>query len=187
MHDAAHILLLYIVIPAWLLAGLADWWCHRVTQMATTSGLKENIIHLLMFGQGALALLAGLFLEINAGVLLLLFMLLLHELTAIWDLNYAYPLRAIPPIEQHIHSFLEVIPFLAMALVCIIAWPQLGKLITGASDADFTLRWKSHPLPQLYLIGVLCAALLLDVVAYVEEFYRCLRVWRAARRTAKIS
>jgi hypothetical protein len=55
-----------------------------------TSGTRESILHLLMFTEGGIALLAGLFLEINAAILLLFFALLvLHEFTGIWDLEYA--------------------------------------------------------------------------------------------------
>jgi hypothetical protein len=38
--------------------------------------------------------------------------LILHEATAIWDVHYAYEKRIVTPIEQHVHSFLEMPPLM---------------------------------------------------------------------------
>jgi len=39
---------MYFVIPVWLAAGIADWFCHRRSNISTTSGAKESFIHLLI-------------------------------------------------------------------------------------------------------------------------------------------
>jgi hypothetical protein len=49
----------------WLLAGVADWACHRRTGLERTTGVKESLLHLLMIAQVGLGVLAVLFLEIN--------------------------------------------------------------------------------------------------------------------------
>jgi hypothetical protein len=66
MSDPIQIVLLYFVMPVWFLAGVADWLCHRATDIEHTAGAKESIIHLLMFAEIAIPLLGCLFLEINA-------------------------------------------------------------------------------------------------------------------------
>jgi hypothetical protein len=60
--------LLYFILPLWPAAGFADWLCHHASQIESTSGAKESLIHLLMFAEVGVALLAGLFLQINTGV-----------------------------------------------------------------------------------------------------------------------
>ena len=60
------------ILPIWVLAGVADYFWHRRTRIATTSGTEESISHALMITEMAPAVLAALFLEINAGVLALI-------------------------------------------------------------------------------------------------------------------
>ncbi|HEU5047257.1 MAG TPA: hypothetical protein VFT64_05365 [Rickettsiales bacterium] len=177
MSNPADIILLYALIPVWLAVGVLDWWCHKKAGIEHTSGTRESILHLLMFIEAGIALLAGLFLEINALVLaFMLVLLMLHELTAIWDLEYADPRRKITTLEQHTHSFLEVLPFMAFSLLCCIYWEQFSALIgTGDATADFSLHWKRHALPQFYVIAVLVCAALIDMGVYIEELYRCLK------------
>ena len=54
-------------LPAWLLAGFADWLCHRRSKIEITSGSRESAMHLLLHLEIAAPLLAALWLEINAG------------------------------------------------------------------------------------------------------------------------
>jgi len=111
-------LLMYFVLPLWLAAGFADYLCHRAAHIERTSGWKESLLHLLQFGEMALPILAALFLEINAGVVLLMIVcLLLHEATAYWDVSYATSTRKVAPVEQHVHSFLEILPLTDRALL----------------------------------------------------------------------
>jgi hypothetical protein len=61
------------------------------------------MLHLLQFAEMAVAVLAALFLEINALVLLIMLVcFVLHEATALWDLSYASARREVTPIEQHV-------------------------------------------------------------------------------------
>jgi hypothetical protein len=81
MHaDVTQNVLMYFVLPLWLAAGFADWLCHRASNIATTSGAKESVIHLLMFAEMGVPIVAAIALEINALVFAVMIVcFLLHE------------------------------------------------------------------------------------------------------------
>jgi hypothetical protein len=173
MQEPARLLLMYAVLPLWVVAGLADWWCHRATDIAHTSGLKENLLHLVMFGEIGAGMFAVAFLEINAAVLLIvLAVFVVHELTVYRDLHYSTPLRRVGPFEQMVHSVLEILPLLSLALLVVIAWPELN---------DWSLRPKTQPLPTGYLIGAAALVLLFNGLPLLQETRAC---WKA-RATAR--
>src|SRR5690348_15812414 len=88
--------LMYVVLPVWLAAGVGDYACHRATHIERTSGLLEAVLHLLQFCLVGAPLLAVLFLEVNAGILLLMLAgLVLHQATALWDVRYANSTRRV--------------------------------------------------------------------------------------------
>ena len=66
LSDPTVLILMYFVLPLWLVAGFADWLCHRASHIETTTGAKESLIHLLMFTEVGIPLLAAMFLDINA-------------------------------------------------------------------------------------------------------------------------
>ena len=68
MAETARHLLMYGLLPLWIAAGLADWACHRRTGIERTSGLKENLLHLLMFGEIGVGMAAVALLEINGHI-----------------------------------------------------------------------------------------------------------------------
>src|SRR5688572_5512543 len=41
--------LVWVLYPAWLLAGAADYLCHRRTDIAHTSGVIESVLHVAQF------------------------------------------------------------------------------------------------------------------------------------------
>jgi hypothetical protein len=177
LDQPSILILAYGVIPLWLAAGFADWCCHRASHIETTTGAKESFIHLLMFSEVGVPLLAGIFLEINAGtILLMFFVFLLHEATALWDVSYAITVRVVTPIEQHVHSFLEMMPLLAIACVLVAHWVQALALIDlGVEHPRFTLSLKAHQLPTSYTATLLGAIIVFEVLPYLEEFRRGLR------------
>jgi hypothetical protein len=177
LADPVLVILLYFVLPLWFAAGFADWLCHRAAKIEATAGAKESLIHLLMFGEMAIPLLAALFLEINALIIVLMVVAFLaHEATALWDVSYAVTHRVVSPFEQHVHSFLEMLPLMAAAFVTVLHWPQFLALFgLGSETARFDLTWKRTPLPVAYVATVLIAALLLEALPYLEELRRCLR------------
>ncbi|KKJ01741.1 diguanylate cyclase, partial [Burkholderia gladioli] len=50
----------YGVLPVWLAAGLADWWCHRRSRIEATSGLRVSLLHLAQLAEVGIPLLAAL-------------------------------------------------------------------------------------------------------------------------------
>jgi hypothetical protein len=186
--DPTQTLLLYFIMPVWFLAGFADYLCHRATDIAHTTGPKESLLHLLMFGEIAIPLLMCLFLEINALVFaVMIAAFIAHEATALWDVSYAIDKRYISPFEQHVHSFLEMIPLMAGSFIVVLHWPQFIALFGfGNEDARFDIAWKSEPLPLTYIFAVLGAALLFEFLPYLEELWRGLRAAKVkmAGRTA---
>ena len=131
--------LMYVVVPAWLLAGLADYYCHRATRIENTSGVAESLLHLLQFTLVGVPLLAALFLEINATVLLVMLAgLVLHQAAAVWDVRYANARRRIAPTEQHLHGVLEMAPAIATAVVIMLNWSDFLSLL-GIGQASFRL------------------------------------------------
>jgi hypothetical protein len=179
--------LMYVVMPTWLLAGLADYFCHRSARIEQTSGVFESLLHLLQFTQVGIPMLAVLFLEINAAVLLIMLVgLLLHQATAIWDVRYANGTRRVAPVEQHVHGVLEMTPAIATAIVAILHWPQFLSLF-GIGEARFVLELKQPPLPAWYLWSIMLSVLSFGVLPYGEELLRTLRargLTRARRMAA---
>ncbi len=174
--------LMYLVVPVWLLAGLGDWVCHRLARIETTSGVAESLMHAVQFALVGLPLLAVLFLEVNAAVLLAMLVgLALHQAVAIWDVRYANDTRRVTPAEQHVHGILEMAPAFATAIVVILHWPQFRSLLSGANEARFSLEPKHVSLPGWYLAAVLVGVVLCGVLPYGEELVRTAWAASAAR------
>ena len=182
MSDAAELVLRWGVVPLWILAGLADWWCHRRTAIERTSGWRENAFHWLLFGEAGVGLAATALLEVDAAVLMLVFAAFLaHELTTYIELRYTVPLREVRPLEQMVHSFMELLPLLLLALLAAMRWDEVLALF-GTGVPDLSLRAKEDPWPPAYLAGTALAVLLLNVLPMAEEGLRCWRAVRAHQR-----
>jgi hypothetical protein len=173
--------LMYFIVPGWALAAGLDYLWHRQTKIETTSGPKESITHLLMMGEAGIPLLAGLFLESNAGLLALMTAgMLLHQATVIWDVEYTASRRKIPPREQHTHTFMETLPFDILAVFATLHPEQFRSMLgLGREKPDFSLRLKKPGLPIRQIVGIFGAITLFVALPHVEEFWRC---WRAYRR-----
>jgi hypothetical protein len=180
--EAATILLMFVVLPVWILAGLADYFCHRATRIETNAGTPESVMHLLQLGLIALPTILALFVEINAGFFALAALaILLHHLVTYCDLRYAVRTRPIWPVEQMVHSFLELSPITAYGLLAVL-FPEQFLALNGLGPAvhDFAFHLKSQALPLWYVTGILAGSVLLDMFPYLEEFMRCLRTPRRA-------
>ncbi|WP_443049871.1 hypothetical protein [Streptomyces sp. NBC_00287] len=108
-----------------------------------------------------------------------------HEATALWDVRTAEDSgREVKPIEQHIHSFLESLPFGALAsLMCLHADQVTSLLRGGRGDPDaWRLVPRRRPLSPAYIAGLTAAIGTCVLLPYGEELVRCRR---AARRTRK--
>jgi hypothetical protein len=177
-------LLLWGLLPLWLLAGFGDWLCHRVHRIEHDAGTRESLLHWLMLLEMGPALAAALLLEVTAAVLALLFVLCVaHELTTWWDLRYASSRRRIPPVEQWVHALQLSLPWAGLVSLALIHRGQAAALL-GEGVPDWSLRPKQHPLPPAYLWGVALAGLLLVALPFAEETLRCRHAAvKAAQRT----
>jgi hypothetical protein len=184
IETAVRNLLMGGVMPLWLGAGLADWYLHRRTRIEETAGPRESLIHHLMFAETGVPVLLGLFCEVNAGVLATAYAATgAHWATAYWDQAYAEERRPVTPIEQQVHSVLEMSPLTAAFLLTALHWDQARALAgLGSSRPRFAIRLKRRdPLTAPARVGLLTAIGLLGVLPYAEELLRC---WRA-RPTAR--
>jgi hypothetical protein len=182
MPEAAVSVLLYFILPLWLAAGFADYLCHRAAKIELTTGYKESLLHLLMFSEIAVPLLAAIFLEINALIIAIMIAgFIAHQLTALWDVAFANDRRYVSPIEQQVHSFLELLPLAGMLIVIILNWPQFLSLWgLGGEAPRYALTLKPNPLPWTYVTAFLCAVLAFELLPYLEELIRGWRKRRAA-------
>jgi hypothetical protein len=138
----------YGMLPAWLAAGGADWLCHRRTGIAHTSGPRESVLHIALFLQIAVPALLGLWLQVNAALLALMALgVLAHMLTSWWDTSFAQPRRHIAPIEQQVHSWLEMLPLFALIVVSLLHLEQF-------TAPAWTLEARVAPVPGIWGVAV---------------------------------
>jgi hypothetical protein len=150
-------------------AGFADWACHRRTGIAITSGLRENALHWLMYAEIGAGMLAVALFEIDAAVLAIVAgVFVVHEATVYWDLDYSTMKRDVGPFEQMVHSFLELLPLLSLALLALIA-----------DREDWSLAPKRDAWPLAYVAAAAAASLLFNALPLLQETVSC---WRARRR-----
>jgi hypothetical protein len=177
-RDLIEGLMLYAVFPTWLIAGFADYLCHRKTDIEYTSGRAESLLHAAQYLEILAAVALGLFLEITTLVLLLMILLVVaHTLTAFWDVSFTEHRRDISPLEQHIHGYLEMLPLFALCLVAILSWESFAPLLTG-EFASFTIRSRAIPLPT-WVVVIVLGGLSLSGLAIAEE------LWRTSKKGAE--
>jgi hypothetical protein len=173
--SAPYLLLGLLVLPLWIAAGLADYFCHRAAQISKNSGTLESVFHLIQFSLVGLPVTIGLFFRSNAGFFLLCALcILLHHGAAYIDVRYANGTRKVTPLEQMVHSFLELLPITAFLLLATAEWSQFLAAVYGVEEAprfSFELRLMSAP----YIAAILSAAFFLNFIPYLEEFVRCVR------------
>ena len=168
MQSTATWLLMYAVLPLLIASGFADWVCHRATRIETTSGLTENAVHWLMLAEIGSALAAVALCEINGAVLAWsALMILLHEGTVWLELRYTVSRREVRPIEQVVHSFMELLPLVALALLFVIAAPGME------------LHLRRTPWPLGYAACAAVGMLLFNLLPMAGETLRC---WRSSSR-----
>ena len=172
--------LMYALLPAWFVPGVADWAMHRRTRIETTSGLRESLVHSLMMAEVGVPILGALTLRINRAVVAgMAVAAAAHEATAVWDVRLAYDSpREVRPAEQHIHSFLESLPWTALAAVACLHWDEIAR----PRDRGGVIGRKSPPLSRRYVGGIAAAIGAFVVLPYGEELTRCARAARQAPR-----
>lgn len=152
--------------------SLSSRRAHRIDEWG-----KKSLLHFLQFGEMAVAVLTAMFLQINALVLLtMLVCFVLHEATALWDVRYASATREVTPVEQHVHSFLEMMPLMGLVLIAALHWGQFLALFgLGNETARFDVAIRSGPPSWIYVGIILILVLLFEILPYLEELVRGLR------------
>ena len=169
---------LYVILPLWFVPGIADWVWHRRTKIEQTAGTFESLTHLFMQTSVGIPVVLTLFCDINALVITSMISgSVAHEGISFLDIRYAEGRREVPPIEQHTHSFLEMLPFMATLVVVCLEPRQFASIFRLSNERP---RWKLEPkrpaITLRYRVGILCAVALFVMVPYTEEFVRCFRI-----------
>jgi hypothetical protein len=114
----------------------------------------------------------ALFFEVTALLLALMILgVTAHWITSWADTAFAQPRRHIAPIEQQVHSWLEMLPVFALVIVVL--------LHPGAfTAADWGLRPRSPEMPG-NLRTVVLVALAAGVLPILEEWWRGVRASRS--------
>jgi hypothetical protein len=180
--NPAGVLLACVVLPLWLLAGLADWMCHRASAIEHSSGVAESRIHVLLALEIGAPLLLALWLEPNAFLFALATLgIALHAVTNALELRFVTARRDISPAEQQVHGLLEVLPLAALLLLASSHWPQFSALFGAGGEAPVLVPVRRHePLPSAAIAAVLLAILMFNALPLAEELWRCHRARRAA-------
>jgi len=127
--------LAYVIYLAWLGFGCLDFAIHRRTALPRTSGVRESALHglqLILVGTGVVLWAA--FDSSRAVVALVGCLAAAHVAAAYADTVVADHARRVTPLEQHVHSVLDIAPW---AFVGYIAW---------TAEPTWTLTWQPQPL-----------------------------------------
>jgi hypothetical protein len=167
-------MLLYGVFPLWLIAGFADYCCHRVTRIDRTTGRAESTLHIVQYLQIVVGVALALFFEVTSLVLVILVALaLLHLATGYLDIAYTTGRRYISPPEQHVHSHMEILPLVAAALAVLLHWDSFAAIF-GGDAASWSLARREQALPA-GPVAAIAVGVVLAGAAIAEEHVRCAR------------
>ena len=159
---------------AWLLAVSADFLCHRRTNLAHTSGLPESFLHLVQLALIGCGVVLALLFEMSQAVAAAMTALVAaHAVAGYIDTRCAYGRRDILPIEQHLHSVLDMAPAFALVAMVAATWP-------AAVRSNWAWDLRQPGLSATVWAGVLLPAIILCAVPALLEF-RAARAVRARR------
>ncbi len=161
---------LFVVLPAWLGPGFLDWIFHKRTRIEDpeNGGLPESLIHTVMFAEGGIPLVLSAAFEMNPLIISMMTgSAILHEVTAMADVRVAArSQRHLSQWEQHVHSFLEVMPFCVVPLMVLLHEPT-------TTSGSFVRR--SSALTKRDLLVTAAAITAFGLIPYAEEMLRCAR------------
>lgn len=165
--EVASWTLVYVGLLAWQVAGMLDFHLHRRTDLPHTSGLAESTLHLLQLGLVGSAILLAMLFEVRMPIIATMALLVLsHAFVGYADTRQAFGRRPILPLEQHVHSVLDMAPWIGLGLVIAWNWP-------ASISADWALNFRQPALPvPVWLLVMVPAALLCGLPGLLE--------WRAA-------
>ncbi len=159
----------WVVYPLWLLAGAGDYLAHRLTNIERTSGPRESWLHLAQFASIAIIFCSAVLLEMTVGVLAIMVVALIaHAALSLTDVSYTLGRRHISAFEQHVHGFMDVLPFVAVCLLALMHWETL--FLRDASGP--MLRWKESPLTSAEIGLLLGSFFVLAGGPLAEEWFR---------------
>ena len=175
--DAIRKWLLCAYLPLWFVPGVMDYFHHRKSAIERTSGARESLTHLAMFGVVGAPISLALFFEVDGFILGgSAFAAFLHEVLTVYDVAYANARRETSPAEQHVHSFLEVMPLVGAFLLAGTHPNAVADLRANPrSILRPKLARKRVPVPREYLIAFFAAVCAFIIAPYAEEFVRCYR------------
>ena len=156
----------------WTIAGRLDFVCHRRTNLSSTSGLAESRLHLVqlvLMGAGTVLVL---WLQATAALaVVLLAVVIAHAVAGYRDTRNAFEAgRTILPVEQHLHSILDIAPW--------VAWAAVAWRAASAPSIDWTLSVRSPAIAWTTWAMVLVPAAVLCVWPALIEYRAS---WRVAR------
>ncbi|OBU51720.1 hypothetical protein [Stenotrophomonas maltophilia] len=163
--SASAMMVLYVL---WLAAGTLDFHFHRRTDLPHTSGLRESTLHgvqLALVGTGVLAWL--LLADTRALAVLLAVLAAAHAIAGYLDTASADGRRRISPAEQHVHSVLDVAPWL------FVLW------VAHHAEPAWALQWRPAP-AQDWVLTLLPAMVV--ALSWLWELLHCLRADRSLSR-----
>lgn len=174
MPTAFETLYLFLLLPLWLAAGVADQLCHRGQRLEDNAGLREALLHLLMALQMAVLGAGVLLLQPNVGSLaLMLAACVAHEATTWVDLAHAETRRRVPWYEQAVHGWQQVLPWVIFG-----SYLAMEEATTPAlSRSVWLLQLKQPLLPAPWLPLLLAGAAVVGLGPVLNEAWRC---WRRA-------
>jgi len=165
--------LAYCAYLAWLAAGLADFLCHWRTDLPHTSGVAESASHLVqlaLLGAGVVLFLA--FEPGRLAVVLLLVLVVAHAVVGYVDTWIAFTRhRPVRPVEQHVHSVLDMAPIVGFAWIVVSGWPSLAS-------EGWVLEWRRPPFAAGLWAAVLGPPFVLCIGPALLEFRAA---WKAKR------
>ena len=184
--DLMRVYLLYVIFPLWLLSGVLDYGAHRKSKIEETAGTTESLIHLFMLLSAGAPVILGLLLEINSLVLAIMCgAFVAHDVASIVDGYYALPRRKFTGAEQHIHSYMEGLPFMAVSVAALLYGKQFLALFgAGPQKPRWELRRKRPGITTNYLWGIMAAIGVFAALPYGEELVRCYRAEKKRKSTA---
>jgi hypothetical protein len=129
-----------VVMPLWIASGSIDYVLHRNAKIESNAGTTESLMHAVGISMSAVPVLAGLFLEVDAGVVLAMIGgYAAHAGMTIWDVSYASTKREVEPLEQHVHGMLELLPFTALSFM-LVAHRHQALALVGRGTSHPRLR-----------------------------------------------
>lgn len=147
----------------WLLAGWFDFRCHRRTDLAHTSGVGESRWHLVQLGLCGSAVVATLAFHATAGLAaVLLPIVAAHAVAGYLDTRQAFRCqRTLRPGEQHLHSILDLAPWVGWGAVVALSW--------RTTPLDWAIHLRRPAFPLAVWTGALLPAVALCVVPALWE------------------